>query len=101
MAEQQDDKKRGTYYDEVAKLVTDVNMRFVRARLPELSMADAKKTVRRVLDGETVQGIAPEDLIRIPDQRFFRRRGVPAFEMVGVEGQTFRSVEEYLGHLRA
>ena len=88
------------YYDEVAKLVTDVNMRFVRARLPELSMAEAKETVRRVLDGTTVEGIAPEDLIRIPHPHFFRRRGVPAFEMVGNEGQKFDTLDSYLAHLR-
>jgi len=88
------------YYDEVAKLVTDVNMRYVRARLPELSMGEAKATVERVLDGTTVEGIKPEDLIRIPHPHFFRRRGVPAFEKIGVEGQGFETLDEYLAHLR-
>jgi hypothetical protein len=62
-------------------------------------MAEAKDTVERVLDGATLEGIAPEHLIRIPHQEFFRRRGVPAFRMVGTEGQTFETVEEYLAHL--
>jgi hypothetical protein len=87
------------YYDECAKLVLDVDTRFVRARLPHLSMAEAKDTVERVLDGATVEGIAPEDLIRIPHMDFFRRRGVPAFRMVGTEGQTFATLDEYLSHL--
>jgi hypothetical protein len=87
------------YYDEVAKLVLDVDMRFVRARLPNLSMQEAKDTVERVLDGATIEGIVPEDLIRIPHPEYFRRRGVPAFRMVGTEGQTFEALDEYLGHL--
>ena len=88
------------YYEEVEKLLTDVNRRFVRARLPKLSLAEADKVVRRVLDGETVQGIRPEDLIRIPHKDFFRRRGVPAFRMTGHDGHEFKDVDEYLGHLR-
>jgi 1,2-phenylacetyl-CoA epoxidase catalytic subunit len=87
------------YYDECAKLVLDVNMRYVRAKLPKLSMAEAKDTVERVLDGATIEGIAPEDLIRIPHPEFFRRRGVPAFRMVGTEGQTFDALDDYLAHL--
>ena len=89
------------YYDECAKLVTDVNVRYVRARLPQLSMAEAKETVERVLDGTTVEGIAPEDLIRIPHMEYFRRRGVPAFKKVGTDGRTFDDVDEYLRHLAA
>ena len=88
------------YYEEVAKLVRDVNMRFVRARLPELSLPEATAAVERVLDGETVGGIAPEDLIRLPVKEYFRRRGVPAFEMTGHDGRTFDELQGYLDHLR-
>lgn len=89
------------YYDECAKLVTDVNVRYVRARLPKLSMGEARETVEKVLDGTTVEGIAPEDLIRIPHVEFFRRRGVPSFKKVGTDGRAFDDVEEYLRHLAA
>jgi 1,2-phenylacetyl-CoA epoxidase catalytic subunit len=89
------------YYDECAKLVTDVDVRYVRARLPKLSMGEARETVEKVLDGTTVEGIAPEDLIRIPHMEFFRRRGVPSFKKVGTDGRTFDDVEEYLRHLAA
>ncbi|HEX2252467.1 MAG TPA: Phenylacetic acid catabolic protein [Thermoanaerobaculia bacterium] len=88
------------YYQEVGKLVTDVNMRYVRALLPELSMAEATESVERVLAGETFRGIQPEDLIRLPAKDFFRRRGVPAFEKVGADGRRFESTAEYLAHLR-
>lgn len=89
------------YYDEVAKLVRDVNMRFVRARLPGLSLPDATAAVARIQDGETVQGIAREDLIWMPEKEYFRRRGVPAFEKTGHDGRTFEELQDYLDHLRA
>lgn len=89
------------YYEEVGKLVTDVDVRYVRARLPNLSMAEAKETVERVLDGATIEGIEPEDLIRIPHPEYFRRRGVPAFEKVGTDGRRFEALDEYLAHLAA
>jgi len=88
------------YYDEVVKLVKDVDMRYVRARLPELSMPEAKDVVERVLAGDVVRGIKPEDLIRVPAMDFFRRRGVPAFRMMGVDGESFDELDDYLRHLR-
>jgi len=88
------------YYEEVEKLLTDVNKRYVRARLPKLSLAEADKVVRRVLDGDTVEGIRPEDLLRIPHPEFFRRRGVPAFRRIGHDGTELETVDDYLKHLR-
>jgi hypothetical protein len=32
--------------------------------------------------------------------RYFRRRGVPAFEMVGTDGASYDSVDAYVAHLR-
>ena len=37
--------------------------------------------------------------LRLPDRRFFRRRGEPAFQMVGVDGRAFTDVEAYVRHL--
>jgi 1,2-phenylacetyl-CoA epoxidase catalytic subunit len=89
------------YYEEVEKLVRDVNMRYVRARDESLSLPDARKVLVRMMDeGETVEGVGkPEELLRMPNKRFFRRRGMPAFEMVGVDGETFDDAEEYVRHL--
>ncbi len=88
------------YYKEVAKVVADLNMRYLRARLPDLSLAQAKKTLARIVEGgEVVGGIAPERLLRAPHAHFFRRRGEPAFEMVGVDGEEFTDVDEYSRHL--
>lgn len=90
------------YYDEVQKVIDDLNMRYVRAKLPNLGFGEAQDVVRRLLEGgENVQGIAPEELLRMPHKEFFRRRGVPAFRMVGFSGEPFTDVDEYVKHLLA
>ena len=88
------------YVEEVARVVRDLNVRFVRARLPEFSPGDAQKVLDKILEHRgTEQGIAFEDLVHLPSTSFFRRRGVPAFELVGWDGDTFDDVESYLTHL--
>jgi 1,2-phenylacetyl-CoA epoxidase catalytic subunit len=88
------------YYAEVVKVVQDLNQRYVRARLPQATHAQAETVIRRVqTERETVDGIGPEDLLRAPHIEFFRRRGVPAFRMAGVDGEVFSDVELYARHL--
>jgi 1,2-phenylacetyl-CoA epoxidase catalytic subunit len=89
------------YYSEVRKVVTDLNLRFVRARLPELSQTEAQALVREVTEeGKTLRGIGRDDLLRVPHKEFFRRRGVPAYRKVGVDGEVFEDVASYAQHLR-
>ena len=88
------------YYQEVGKVVRDLNMRFIRARLPELSLSDAEALLEKLLaDGGNSRGISWEELVHRPHRNFFRRRGVPAFEMVGWDGEAFDDAEAYLRHL--
>ncbi|HEY0783894.1 MAG TPA: Phenylacetic acid catabolic protein [Thermoanaerobaculia bacterium] len=87
------------YREEVEKLVRDLNMRYVRARATDLSLADAPGVLDRILAGETVHGIRPEELLRLASSEFFRRRGVPAFRQVGVNGETFDETDAYIQHL--
>jgi benzoyl-CoA 2,3-dioxygenase component B len=88
------------YYTEVTKLVRDLNLRFVRARKPGLDHAGAAAALERLLAGETVDGVArPEELLRMPAKEFFRRRGEPSFRLVGVDGETFESVDDYVRYL--
>ena len=88
------------YYQEVAKMIRDLNLRFVRARNPELDHASAAAVLERLLAGEVVEGVArPEELLRMPAKEFFRRRGEPAFRMVGVDGEAFTDPEEYVRYL--
>jgi hypothetical protein len=88
------------YFQEIGKVVRDLNLRFLRARIPSLTAGTAEATLARIeRDGATVEGVRPEDLLRLPDARYFRRRGVPAFAMVGVDGEEFTDVEAWLRHL--
>lgn len=90
------------YYAEVRKVLHDLNLRYVRARLPALAHRDAEELIRK-LETENVvaSGIAPEDLLRMPHAEFFRRRGVPAFRKVGFDGTVFATLDEYVAHLIA
>lgn len=87
------------YYDEVAKLVRDLNLRYLRARIENLTHADSERVLDRLLAGEAVEGVRREDLLHMPSPEFFRRRGQPAFRMTGVNGETFATAAEYLQHL--
>jgi 1,2-phenylacetyl-CoA epoxidase catalytic subunit len=88
------------YYDEVAKVVRDLNLRFIRARLPELQAAAAEVLLQKILtEGGSHRGVAWEELLHMPHREFFRRRGVPAFKLVGWDGEEVADVPEYLRHL--
>jgi len=91
---------QGLYYEEVEKLIRDLNMRYVRARLPELKLKEAEALLDAILDQrESQRGITWEELVHAPHPHFFRRRGVPAFSMTGWEGESFEDLDEYLKHL--
>jgi 1,2-phenylacetyl-CoA epoxidase catalytic subunit len=89
------------YYDECRKMIADLNQRYVRARLPKLDPSEAETLAARLLsDGGKAQGISSRDLLDLPDRRFFRRKGEPAWTMIGTRGERFDTVDEYLTHLR-
>jgi 1,2-phenylacetyl-CoA epoxidase catalytic subunit len=90
------------YYEEIGKLVRDLNLRYLRARLPALGREEAEALLARLeAEGGTVDGVAQSELLRVPHADFFRRRGVPAFRLVGVEGETYDDVAAYARHLVA
>jgi 1,2-phenylacetyl-CoA epoxidase catalytic subunit len=94
------DEAQGLYYTEVQKVVRDLNVRYVRARLPKRDAVRVAEVIETVLrDREPVEGITWDELLKLPHPDFFRRRGVPAFTMVGVEGELFTSVDAYRKHL--
>ena len=88
------------YIEEVRKMLRDINARFVRGRFPNYSpeQADAVITELEQTRG-THQGLRHEDLLRLPDPRFFRRKGENAFEMIGIDGETFTDANDYVRYL--
>jgi len=98
---QKNEEAQIEYYDEVLKLVDDLNMRFIRTRLPKLSQGDADKLYEKLRsDGGRSEGVDADELLYTPHRDFFRRRGVPAFRLTGARGETFDEYGAYLEHLR-
>ena len=81
-------------------MLRDINVRFLRARFPEYSPEKVDEVLAELERSHgRHQGVEYEDLLELPDRRFFRRKGEPAWTMVGVHGETFSDVDEYLKHL--
>lgn len=91
------------YVAECAQMLDDINKRYVRARFPSLARDDADALYARVKEGRgTVDGLSwDEDLLKLPHNGFFRRRGEFAFQLLGTDGATFTDVERYIGHVLA
>jgi len=88
------------YWNEVAKMLHDLNLRFLRARYPMRSPEDIERMLDSILRERTaVEGTQYNEILKMPHCEFFRRRGEPAFRMVSVEGDHFTDVEEYIKHL--
>lgn len=89
------------YYQEVSKVVDDLNMRYLRAKRENLSVGEARDLRDRLCrERGKVDGIDFDELLTMPHEHFFRRRGVPAFQMIGVDGETFDDYDAYMQHLR-
>ena len=88
------------YIEEVRKMLRDINLRFLRARFTDYA-PDKAEQVHNDLERSrgTHRGVAFDDLLRLPDRRFFRRKGESAFAMIGMDGETFTDAAEYLQHL--
>jgi 1,2-phenylacetyl-CoA epoxidase catalytic subunit len=89
------------YIAECQKMIDDINLRYVRTKLADRSRDATDAAFAAIQSGDTVEGISRDTLLRLPDRRFFRRRGEPAFEMVGRGGERFSEVEEYIAHVLA
>ncbi|MFY9554789.1 MAG: Phenylacetic acid catabolic protein [Blastocatellia bacterium] len=74
------DKTNGTaqseYIEEVRGVIRNVNVAIVQERLPAISREDAHSLIDEIeRSGDPKQGLKPEDLISLPDTKFFRKRG--------------------------
>ncbi|MHC4410269.1 MAG: hypothetical protein ACYS0F_14875 [Planctomycetota bacterium] len=89
------------YHAEVAGIVDDFNTRYVRARHPELSRAQAQEQIAKVMDGGTYEGIRREHLLHVPDHKFFRRRGPYAFQPFDSEGNELKFGQDYKDYMKS
>jgi 1,2-phenylacetyl-CoA epoxidase catalytic subunit len=88
------------YIAEVSHMLADLNARYVRAKRPDLSRDDADAIFARVTEKKTDEGeIRYDDLLRLPDRRFFRRRGEGAFQPIGFDGESYDDVEAFVRHV--
>lgn len=88
------------YLDEVHRMVHDINSRYLRARFHDYSLDKVAQVLDELeRDRGRHEGVAYADLLRVPDRRFFRRKGEPAWTMVGVDGQPFDDVDAWLRYL--
>jgi hypothetical protein len=88
------------YFEEVRKMLRDVNSRFLRARFPDYAPEKVEQVLAELEAGHGAhQGVTWDDLLRLPDRRFFRRKGEHAFAMIGIDGEVFTEVEEYVRYL--
>ena len=88
------------YWNEVAKLLRDLNLRFLRARYATKSAEDVERMLETIArERQAVEGTRYDEILKMPHREFFRRRGEPAFRMVSVEGDAFAGVEDYIRHL--
>jgi len=67
------------YIEEVRGKVRETNLAIVQAKA-RCPRDEAEAALRRILDrGETVAGLSRDDLLFLPDRRFFRIRGLAEF----------------------
>jgi len=85
------DEAQRIYLDEVAGKVRDLNLAVVGAKL-KASREEAKRALARLEGGERVDGMGPEDLLRLPHRRFFRIRGLAEYGDYMLPGSGFSGV---------
>jgi benzoyl-CoA 2,3-dioxygenase component B len=96
------------YIEEVRGVIDNVNIAIVQERLPGISREQAREVVKEIENsGDPKNGINPEEILFLPDVKFFRRRGLEefVFKPYDVKGQLLTeggkpiSDEKYLEYL--
>jgi 1,2-phenylacetyl-CoA epoxidase catalytic subunit len=99
---------QGEYYEEVRSVIRNVNVAVVQERQPGIARLDAHKLLDEIeMSGERGRGIKPEDVLFMPDLKFFRKRGAEeyVFKPYDVRGNLLTengkevSSEAYLNYL--
>jgi 1,2-phenylacetyl-CoA epoxidase catalytic subunit len=66
------------YTEEVRGKVKDVNLAIIQAKA-KIRKEEAEQVLARIAKGETVHGLTKDDLVFLPDRRFFRIRGLKEY----------------------
>ncbi len=99
---------QGEYIEEVRGVVRNINVAMVQERIPGIARQDAHALIDEIeKSGDPKRGIKPEEIILLPDTKFFRKRGVEDFlfmsydvkgELITEDGKPL-SPEGYLRYL--
>ncbi|HXX93687.1 MAG TPA: hypothetical protein VEN81_08630 [Planctomycetota bacterium] len=83
------------------ELVDSLNYEVLKIFDPEIARDQAPALADRILaTGESHRGCRREMLVFRPSPKFFRRRGLHAFQMNDVDGHPISKAEDYLSYLR-
>jgi 1,2-phenylacetyl-CoA epoxidase catalytic subunit len=88
------------YVEEVGRMIRDINMRFLRARFPGYAIEKCEQVLDDLIQTRGKhEGVGYDDLIHLPDNRFFRRKGENAWKMIGVDGESFDDMKTWMTYL--
>jgi len=98
------------YIEEVRSIVENTNVAILQTRIPGIEGREARQLAREIIESNEVKrGVAPEDLIFLPNNLFFRKRGPEEviFQPYDLHGRLLTkdgkpySAEEYVDYLRS
>lgn len=99
---------QGEYHNEVRELVELINVEIVKTKLGDITAPDARSLVREVQDTrEPIRGVKYDDLLFVPDVKFFRKRGAEEIALMPFDvdgnlltkdGKPYEG-DQYLGYL--
>ncbi len=71
---------QGEYIEEVRGVVRNTNIAMLQERIASISRADAHELLDEIeRSGDPKRGIKPEEILFLPDPKFFRKRGLDDF----------------------
>jgi 1,2-phenylacetyl-CoA epoxidase catalytic subunit len=71
---------QGEYVEEVRGVIRNINVAMIQERIPGLARQDAHALIEEIeRSRDPKRGIKPEEIISLPDTKFFRKRGFEDF----------------------
>jgi 1,2-phenylacetyl-CoA epoxidase catalytic subunit len=92
---------QGEYIEEVRGVVRNTNIAMLQERITSISRPDAHEILDEIeRSGDPKRGIKPEEILRMPDPKFFRKRGLDEFmfQPFDVKGQLLTEGGKPLSH---